>query len=263
MTPEPAAENTGTDGIAAALRRVGRGILDAALPPHCGHCGCEVDAPATLCPDCWSQVSFIADPVCVRCGCPLELDFGDALTCLSCAERPPGFRRARACVVYDDVSRSLILKLKHGDRHDLVALLANWMVRAGAALWAEADVLVPVPLHWTRLWTRRFNQSALIARAVGRRVDTPVLVDAVRRVRRTPSQGGLGRRQRLRNVRHAFWVSPKALGALDGKTVVVVDDVLTTGATLSAVAEALYAAGAAHVDAVTVARVEAPPDTLG
>jgi len=250
-----------TLSLSALLGALGRKTLNVALPPHCGLCHAEVDAPATLCATCWTRISFIVPPVCTCCGVPFDRDWGPGTLCATCIESHPTFGQARAAVLYDDAVRSLILALKHGDRHDLVALFATWIYRAGTDFWSTADLIVPVPLHWSRLWSRRFNQSALISQTVGKLSSIPVGVDAVTRTRRTPSQGGLGRRDRLRNVRQAFSVRKSAITKIQGKHVVVIDDVLTTGATVSQVADALHKAGAARIDVVTVARVENKPQS--
>lgn len=255
MRYDPPPANANGLSLSALLSALGRKALNAALPPHCGLCHAEVDAAATLCPDCWSRVGFIVDPVCECCGVPFDRDWGPGTLCGPCIESHPSFDRARAATLYDDAVRSLILGLKHGDRHDLVALFASWMHRVGDTFWPTADLIVPVPLHWTRLWSRRFNQSALIAKAIGRLSDVPVLVDAITRTRRTPSQGGLGRKDRLRNVRNAFAVRQPALDRIQGKHIIVIDDVLTTGATVSQVADCLRKRGAAQIDVLTVARV--------
>ncbi|MHC8509023.1 MAG: ComF family protein [Rhodospirillales bacterium] len=236
--------------------RAGRAALDAVLPPHCGLCGTETDAPSALCPDCWRQVTFIAPPVCACCGMPFGHESAPESVCGGCLESPPVYDRARAAVLYGDGARAAVLGLKHGDRHDLADLLAAWSLRAGAEFWPDADFIMPAPLHWTRLFARRFNQSALIAKALARRTGVPARVDDLVRVKRTPSQGGLGRAQRIRNVQGAFAVRPKARDGVKGRNIVIVDDVMTTGATVNALARTLKRAGAARVDVLTAARVE-------
>ena len=182
---------------------------------------------------------------------------GDAL-CVDCLVRPPRFRRARAVLVYDDKSRRVVLPLKHGDRTDMARACGAWMARAGAELVGDADLVAPVPLHWRRLFMRRYNQAALLARMVARDGDAILAPDLLRRGRWTGSQAGLKAKERRRNVRKAFDVHPHWLAKLKGRTVLLIDDVLTTGATAEACAGALQRAGAAHVDVLTLARVVRP-----
>lgn len=243
--------------------RAGQTLLDAVLPPLCLGCSEIVATPGALCPDCWPHYSFIAAPHCQRCGIPFSADLGEAALCVDCLTRPPRFRRARAVLVYDDKSRRVVLPLKHGDRTDMAKACGAWMARAGAELVGEADLVAPVPLHWRRLLMRRYNQAALLARIVARdctmRGGAAALApDLLRRARWTGSQAGLKAVERRRNVRKAFEVHPRWLAKLKGRSVLLVDDVLTTGATVEACAGALKQAGAAHVDVLTLARVVRP-----
>lgn len=237
------------------LRRVLRVVVDAVLPPLCLCCGIQVGEPGTLCPDCWSKLDFLGPPCCDACGHPFELDPGEAAWCGACARSRPEFRRARAVFRYDDASRPLVLRFKHADRTEAAPAFARWMARAGASLLAEADLVVPVPLHRWRLLTRRYNQAALLANALGRLAAVPVAPDLLVRRRRTPPQGYLGREARERNVKGAFAVRPAKLHLVHGRTVLLVDDVLTTGATVGECARVLLKAGAAAVDVVTLGRV--------
>ncbi|WP_142848265.1 ComF family protein [Telmatospirillum sp. J64-1] len=237
------------------LGGLGRRILDMVLPPQCLACNAIVDQPGALCPACWSKVHFLAPPFCACCGQPFDLDPGPGALCGACLAAPPPFGRARAAFRYDDHSKALVLRFKHGDRTDAAPAYARWMVRAGADILAEADLLVPVPLHRWRLFARRYNQAALLALAVGRLTGVAVAPDALRRLRRTPSQGRLSRQGRARNVKGAFAVTPAQAAKVEGKRVVLVDDVLTSGATLGECAGTLLRAGAASVDALTLARV--------
>jgi ComF family protein len=243
--------------IARALhRRIVHGaatFLNFLLPPVCVACDQPVDAPGRLCAACWPAVSFITDPRCSCCGLPFELPVGEGALCGACVAAPPRFTRARAAARYVGPVRDLILRFKHGDRLDLTPALARWLVQAGGDCLDGADALVPVPLHWRRRLGRRYNQSAELARAVGGLAAVPVLTQALVRRRATPSQGRLGRLARLRNVAHAFEVPVAA--AVAGRHLVLIDDVMTTGATVDACARKLLAAGAARVDVLTVARV--------
>jgi ComF family protein len=238
--------------------RAGQTLLDAILPPLCLGCGEIVASPGALCAECWPRFSFIAAPQCQRCGVPFTDDMGSGALCTACLARPPRFRRARAVLTYDDKSRRVVLPLKHGDRTDIARACGAWMARAGAELVTEADLVAPVPLHWRRLFTRRYNQAALLASMVARDADAALAPDLLRRARWTGSQAGLEAKERRRNVRQAFDVPPRWQAKLEGRTVLLVDDVLTTGATVDACTGALKKAGAAHVDVLTLARVVRP-----
>ena len=241
--------------IAAAVPAIaGRG-LDMLLPPRCASCGGLIDRQHLLCIGCWRSIAQIAPPLCAGCGLPFDFDVGPDARCADCLAEPPAFHQARAALVYDDASRPLILSFKHGDRTDSAQTLARLMIQAGRDQITAADLLVPVPLHPRRLFARRYNQSALLAQAIGRLCNRPVLVDLLHRHRATASQGRLGRRQRLRNVAGAITVSRSRLPALAGKRVLLIDDVMTTGATVSVCTRALRRGGAGLVDVLTIARV--------
>ncbi|OFX00817.1 MAG: hypothetical protein A3D94_15695 [Alphaproteobacteria bacterium RIFCSPHIGHO2_12_FULL_66_14] len=241
----------------------GRLVLDAVLPPLCLGCGEIIEAPGALCAGCWQDFSFVASPQCACCGDPFAEDLGEDALCAACLARPPRFRRARAALAYDARSRRLVLPFKHGDRTDLARACGGWMARAGAELLGEADLITPVPLHWRRLLTRRYNQALLLARAAARAMSAAASPDIERRLapdllcrrRWTGSQAGLRARERRRNVREAFEVHPRWAAEVAGKTVLLVDDVLTTGATAEACTRALQRGGARHVDVLTLARV--------
>ena len=237
------------------LGRAWRAGLDVLLPPLCFGCGAAVEGRAALCLACWRRVRFLAPPVCESCGLPFEADPGPGAVCGECARETPPFARARAAFVYDEASRGLILSFKHGDRTDAAPAFGLWLMRAGAELLPEARLIVPVPLHWTRLFARRYNQAALLAHEVGRLAGVAVATAVLARRRRTPSQGKLGRSTRQRNLAGAFAVPERHRAAVAGKRILLIDDVLTTGATASACARALLAAGATAVDVLTLARV--------
>lgn len=240
---------------------VSRRLLDLVLPPLCLRCGTMVGAPGALCPACFAEVRFLAGAVCPRCGEPHEQPDAEGAVCGACLDRPPPWERARAAFFYDEGSRALVLRFKHADRTEGAPAFARWMARAGAPLLAEADLLVPVPLHPWRLFLRRYNQAALLAHALGAVSGVAVDAQALTRLRRTVSQGafdhtGRGRAGRARNVRGAFAVRrPEAVA---GRHVVLIDDVLTTGATVGECARVLRAAEAARVDVLTLARVPRP-----
>lgn len=235
--------------------------LDILLPHQCHACGTLVGEGGILCPTCWNSVAFLGPPHCAACGLPFEFDLGEGAICGACARELPPYRKARAAVAYGETSRKLLLAFKHGDRLDSAPAFGRWLLRAGNDILGEADLIAPVPLHWTRLFRRRYNQAALLALEVGRTKGLKVVPDLLVRRRRTPSQGHLSPTQRRDNVRGAFTVRPRHLENLVGKRIVLVDDVLTTGATITACTKVLLRAGAASVDVLTLARVvQAVPD---
>jgi ComF family protein len=215
-----------------------------------------VAGPGALEPHLWAKLSFVSPPVCERCGTPFEIAVDPGQLCATCIAHPPAYDRARAALIYGDVSRDLVLSLKYQGRRDGLGLLAGWMANAGADLLASADLIVPVPLHYFRLIRRGFNQSFWLAAALSRASGVPMSVDALKRVRATPIQGGLSAEGRRRNVRGAFRIRRSRLVA--GKKILLVDDVLTTGATAEACTRVLRRAGASCVDVITLARVAAP-----
>jgi ComF family protein len=234
------------------LRRWGRAVVDGVLPPRCLACGATVDEIDALCGKCWAAMTFFAPPWCAVCGLPFPHPMGEGAVCGACAAHPPSWNRARSVLRYDRHSRRLVLMLKHGDQTHLVGAFGRWMQRAGGEVLAGADLLVPVPLHWTRLFRRRFNQAALLAQAIRAAGGPPVGADWLVRRRRTPSQGFMGPAARARNVRGAFAL--RRGRSVAGKRVVLVDDVLTTRATAEECARILRRAGAEHVGVLVLAR---------
>lgn len=236
-------------------------LLDAVLPPLCLGCGEIVEAPDGLCARCWPSFSFLAPPYCACCAHPFAEHIGEGALCGACSARRPRYRRARAALVYDDRSRRLVLPFKHGDRTDMARACGGWMARAGAELLADADLVAPVPLHWRRLFMRRYNQAQLLARmavAAAPSSRARLVPDLLRRRRWTGSQTGLGAKERRDNVRRAFDLHPRWAAAIAGRSILLVDDVLTTGATVDACVRVLQRGGAAHVDVLTLARVVRP-----
>ena len=220
--------------------------------------GREVVGPGALEPEHWSKLHFLSDPLCACCGTPLDLAVEEGQLCGACLTRRPAYDRARAALAYGDVSRDLVLGLKYQGRRDSLDLLARWMASAGAELLQDADLIVPVPLHYFRLVRRGFNQSVWLGAALARRSAAELCVDALKRVRATPIQGGLSAEGRRRNVQGAFRVRKSREPRIKGKKILLVDDVLTTGATAEACSKAMKRAGAQCVDVLTLARVAGP-----
>jgi ComF family protein len=237
-----------------AWRFTARLALDIALPTLCVSCREPVDGEG-VCAACWAKLSFIAPPFCPKLGIPFVFDPGPEMLSMEAIANPPAYARARAAVRYDDVARTLVHALKYQDRTDLAPAMGRWMARAGRELLKEADVLVPVPLHWKRAWGRRYNQSGALARIIERQSGVKLSTEALKRIRPTQQQIGLTRPQRASNVQGAFKVATERQSEIAGRRVVLIDDVLTSGATLDACARALLRAKAASVDALVFARV--------
>ena len=243
--------------IGPRLRAIAGGVLDLVLPPT------ALDEKAThavqsigLSAAAWSRISFIEAPACDGCGAPFDYDLGEGVRCVACQGRTPAFDRARAACLYDQHSRDLILKLKHADRTDLARLFARWIARAAADLLPETDAILPVPLHRWRLLGRRFNQAAEIARPLAAGAGLAYWPDALVRPRATASQAGKSGSGRRRNVAGVFAVAAGWRKRVAGRRLLIIDDVLTTGATVEGCARALKAAGAARVDVAVIARVK-------
>ena len=223
-------------------------------------CRTAVSDPG-LCADCWGGIAFLDGPGCACCGLPFPVEMEGENFCAACLARRPAFDTARAILAYDDKSRGAILALKHADRLDLVPGFARWLARTGRASLGDCDLIVPVPLHRWRLWQRRYNQSAELARRLA--ADSAVTADpfVLVKSRPTPSQGTMASaKARRRNVQRAFQVPDPARVA--GKRILLLDDVLTTGATAEACARALKRAGATRVHVLALARVVKASDML-
>jgi ComF family protein len=244
-----------TDNI--GVRRIARALFDLIAPPTTmdGRQPCQSSGLSAAA---WSRILFVETPVCDLCGLPQPYDEGrGAMLCAACLSRPPPFRRLRAAALYDEHSRDLILQLKHADQPELGALFARWLSRAGAEVLVDADLVAPVPLHWTRLLSRRYNQAAEIARPLAALAGVAFAPDVLRRRRATQSQGHASARTRKANVQGAFAVPDSARARISGARIVLVDDVFTTGATVRACVRTLLSAGAKSVDVLVVARVYA------
>ncbi|GGB15795.1 amidophosphoribosyltransferase [Sphingomonas metalli] len=234
-----------------------RWAVDYVLPPRCAGCGTPVGEDHRFCATCWGKLRFIAPPWCAACHVPFAFDRGEGAVCASCAAAPPRHAGVRAAVAYGDVAGSLAVRLKHGGRIAIAGTMARAMVRL---VPEGADLLIPVPLHRARLWRRGFNQAALIAAALSRRCGVAHDPLVLERLRATRLLRGLGRRARARMVAGAFRVRPSRRAAIKGRSVILVDDVYTTGATALACTRALLAAGAGSVTILCWARVLAGAD---
>lgn len=258
LDPHEVANQTRIPSVKALLSAGANRVADFLLPPLCLSCRSPIHAHGALCGACWAQIDFIVEPCCDRLGIPLAFPSDGKIVSAAALADPPVYDRARAVARYDGVMRELIHALKYGDRHEGVSQLGRWLMQSGAELLDDAELIVPVPLARTRLWNRRFNQAALLAKEIGRERNIPDNPLALERIRRTVSQVGLSVEQRKRNVAGAFRVPDEYRPAVAGRNILLVDDVITTGATANACARALKRAGASRVDIVALARVVDP-----
>lgn len=230
-----------------------RRVLDFALPPRCPACGLIVEAPHRFCYPCWSKLEFLGEPCCAVCALPFDYGEGSERVCAGCAAHPPRFDRMRAAVAYGDIPREVALKLKYGGRPGVAETMARLMARH---LDGEGEpLLVPVPLHRWRIWRRGYNQSALVATALGKAAGAEVRLDLIRRVRATPPLKAMPPKARHDALRGAFRVEAERKPEAKGRRIVLIDDVYTSGATANGCARALKRAGAARVDVLCWARV--------
>lgn len=236
------------------MRKALNFIIDTIFPPQCDSCGTLLNSNAGLCHKCWSDIDFIEDPKCRICGMPFEYDMGENVLCASCIQKTPPFDKARSVCKYNDVSRKLVTGFKFHDRIHMNNHLAKWMLRISDELLNESDIIIPVPLHRIRLWKRKYNQSALLAMSVSKMSDKPVIYDFLIRKKNTKAQSGLTFAQRQKNVKGAFILNPKYSSIINEKNILIVDDVMTTGATVLACAKILKRSGAKSVNILTFAR---------
>lgn len=234
--------------------------VDLVLPPRCPVSLEVVDRQGMIAPEAWARLHFITSPLCRTCGIPLEVDVGKEADCGGCITENTIYDKARSALVYDENSRGVILGFKHGDQTHAVVSFIPWLKQAGAELIAQSDLIVPVPLHRWRLLHRRFNQSALMASALAKICGKKAGIQTLIRTRATPTQGYLRAGERARNVKAAFALHPAA--DVREKNILLIDDVYTTGATVSECAKALKEGGAATVNILTLARVVKPGKIL-
>jgi ComF family protein len=244
--------------VAQTMNRLWRTVVDTVTPPRCLACHAEIAGAASLCVSCWQKLRLIEEPVCNVLGTPFAFEQGAGAVSAQALARPPAWDRARAAVAYDAAARPLVHALKYHDTPEAGLMMARMMGRAGRRLLDDADLLVPVPLHRWRLWRRRFNQSAFLAQQIARASGKAFRPDILARVKATRSQVGLHEDERRRNVARAFAVAPQGVAAIAGRNLVLVDDVLTTGATAGACAAVLRQAGARRIDVLCFALVLEP-----
>jgi ComF family protein len=230
-----------------------KNFLNLLIPLRCAKCGVILDNSHGLCTECWSLIPFITKPYCACCGVPFDFEIGEGALCGACNHTQPPYKTARSVFVYAPESKDLILKFKHTDRIHSAPLFADWM--AGLLEDIEDPLCIPVPLHWTRLFMRTYNQAGLLAQKIAKNHKWTYSPSLLIRKRRTPSQGHLSKKQREKNINNAFAVPAKKKKELLNKTIVLVDDVFTTGVTLNACSKTLLKAGAREVHAVTLGRV--------
>lgn len=231
-------------------------VIRAIYPAQCVACDAQTEAENGLCGSCWRETSFISGLACDSCGAPLPgEDSDDAVQCDDCMKTARPWDHGRAAIVYTGIGRRLVMGLKHGDRLDLVGPAAQWMARRMAPLICADSLFVPVPLHWTRLFKRRYNQAAVLAQEMGKITGKPTCVDALIRPHRTKPLEGHGRNARFEALAGAIVANPNRTDILANHRIILVDDVMTSGATLAAATEACKSAGAENVSIVTLARV--------
>ena len=229
-------------------------LLNALFPPQCLSCGVLVSTHATLCQTCWGQLHVITTPMCSLCSHPFEYDLGEGALCASCIHETPPYDSAYSALVYDDTSKRLLHKLKFEDQGHMAPILADWLV-SNMPPRPDASMVVPVPLSRKRLFSRRYNQSALVGKVLAERLNIAFEASLLRRIKHTTPQTGLTKPQRLDNIRGAFAVADEAKEPLRGASVLLLDDVMTTGATIEACTKTLKAAGVKEVHILTIARV--------
>lgn len=204
--------------------------------------------------ECWPKLQLLHGPSCARCHAPIEFQLEDSILCAECLTNPPHYHKAFAVVAYNDTSQPLVTRLKYADHGHLAPVLAQWMMQHGEDFVQQCDVIVPVPMHWRRLVSRKFNQAALLARQLAKVSNVAVCYDALKRIKNNPPQASLTKAQRSKNMRGTFAVNPKYAAQIQHKRVLLVDDVITTGATMNACAKSLLRAGAAEVYVIAFAK---------
>ncbi|MEH6404468.1 MAG: ComF family protein [Sneathiella sp.] len=240
------------------LSKGGQTLLNIIFPAQCAGCNDPVDTAGSLCAECWPKMTFISPPFCAQCGYPFDYEISSEMLCGNCLASPPAFSRSRSVLKYDDNSRDMVLAFKHADRTDKTPVFAKWMARTASDILKDKPIIAPVPLHPKRLIKRRYNQSALLAKSIGSLSQSRVIPDLLLRTRDTNNQGGKSIKGRHRNVQGAFSIHPRWEKEIVGKHILLIDDVYTTGATVSACSDSLLRFGARQVDVLTLCRVVRP-----
>lgn len=234
--------------------------MQVIFPPRCVSCGEFVEEDFNLCGACWRGTPFVGGAICDACGTPLPGAPSEVLeTCDDCMSNPPPWTQGRAVFLYEGRARQMVLRLKHGDRHDIVHPAARWMAAAGKDVVTERTVVCPIPLHWRRFLRRRFNQSALLASEMARHLAVPYVPDLLVRTRATLAMEGMSREERYDNLAASIVVNPKHTNRIKSQDILLVDDVMTSGATFSAATTACLEAKAAQVSVIALARVAKLP----
>jgi ComF family protein len=241
------------NAIGATIKPFLQNAVDIIFPPQCLACDVIVAIKGNLCHQCWDNMDFISSPQCNTCGMPFELDVGDSMLCGKCISDSPRYNKSRSVLQYGDNSSHLITSFKYSDKTHACKHFAQWMVRIGQEFINDADMIAPVPLHRKRLFMRRYNQSALLAKSISKQCGVPAYTSLLIRTKNTPPQAGLSSKQRAINVRNAFKINPYYENKIIGKNIILVDDVITTGSTINACVRALKKAGAGEVNVLTLA----------
>ncbi|WP_366938471.1 ComF family protein [uncultured Bartonella sp.] len=238
-----------------AFLKIGEHVMNFLFPPTCPGCGVFVEKTGTICPECWKQLHFITKPYCPVMGTPFTYDQGEGFLSGEAIQSPPPFTRARSVVAHFGLARSLVTRLKYGDRTELAPFMAEWMTIAGKELIESADIIVPIPLHYRRFLKRTYNQATELSRNIARSTGKPLQPFVLKRQKNTRQQVGLLKKARQRNMIGAFIVPEKEKAKIKDKRVLLVDDVFTTGATVRSATKALLRGGAKSVDVLTFSRV--------
>jgi len=237
-------------------QRLIKTFLNTIIPPTCPGCHIPVDQDHDICPKCWKSLEFIVLPFCDNCAEPLDISgvSEEIYTCGKCQQTPPRFSQTRALFKYNGLARHLILGLKHGNATHLASNLSSKACLHHSNYIQDADIIIPVPLHWSRLLKRGYNQASLLAKYIARNCQIPLQTNILLRNRRTASQGNYGKKARLRNVQSAFTLSDKEKNSIANKTVLLVDDVMASGATLNECSKVLLTANAKKVKVLVIAK---------
>lgn len=240
--------------LKSLIRPTTNRLLDILYPPLCIACRGNVHENGNICAKCWGDISFISDPQCNICGFPFDFEISKGTICPGCMQNEPSFSKSRSVFLYDEASRGMITSFKYNDIIENRAAYARWMARVGADMLNEADLIIPVPLHFSKLVLRKYNQAALLAHELAKIVHKQVLVSAITRKKYTKPQAGFSRKARFKNISGAFKVNPKYISILKDKKILLIDDVMTTGATAEECTKTLLKEKVARVEVLTLAK---------